>query len=326
MLEGSSGEGGPGPEAQAGSGGDGGEEPVVPDTTAPTVLEVSPSDGETGVRSDAVLVVKFSEPMDKVATQGAYQSASTGLTAASVTFSWNTAATELTITPNADLAYAEGENASTVAAEAYAYFISTAAEDQAGNALEQDYDVSFSTPRRITQTLQATNATLTGGYTVNETGTEAPVSILYAGCLEANEVYRTLVTFELAALPEGIEEFETASVRLYQMSQSSFDRTPYEALGDLQLVSLSYSARNRAAFDSVGSAPVIGKFGTAAVMGYKSVLVTSTLAADYEARARSQYGVRFATRLNTDLHHDYVSFAKPTDANPPELETTYLVP
>lgn len=308
----------------AGGGADSSDEP---DTTPPTVVDVSPGDGALGVTADIALSVTFSEPMNKSVTQSAYQSASAGITAAAVTFSWNPAGTVLTMTPNAPLTYAAGTNPAAVTARAYAFVVNNLAEDAAGNALQNQLNVRFSTLRRITQKLAASAYPLTGGYVVKES-TESFSTYMYAGCLEANEVFRSLVSFDLGALPTGIEKFESASLQLFQTSQSSLDRTPYQALGDLQLLSLAFTGANRAAFDAMDAANalVIGKFSTSAAAAYKSVVVTETLAADYEARTRSQYGVKFATKLNTDGHHDIVHFAAVGDANPPVLDTTYLLP
>lgn len=319
--------GGGAPDRGGGGAGGDTDEPDEPDTTPPTVVDVSPGDGAVGVPADIVLTVTFSEPMNKSVTQSAYQSASAGITAAAVTFSWNAAGTMLTMTPNAPLMYAAGTNPAAVTARAYDFVVNNLAEDSAGNALKNDLNVSFSTLRRVTQNLAASAYPLSGGYVVKES-TESFTTYMYAGCLEANEVFRSLVSFELGALPTGIEKFESASLQLFQTSQSSTDRTPYQALGDLQLLSLVFTGANRAAFDAMDApnASVIGKFSTSAAVAYKSVVVTETLAADYEARTRSQYGVKFATKLNTDGHHDTVRFATVGDANPPVLATTYLLP
>lgn len=115
---------------------------------------------------------------------------------------------------------------------------------------------------------------------------------------------------------------------MFQSHQSSIDRTPFEALGDLEVHSIEYAATNRAAFDALDAAGLkpIGKFGTSAAVGYKSVLVTATLAADYKRRNASQYGIKFHTKLNLDGHHDNVYFEGPSAATPPRLVVSYLVP
>ena len=308
-------------------GGSGGT-PDELDLTAPTVVDVSPGDGAVGVAADTTLKVTFSEAMNKSTTQSAYQSASAGITAAAVTFSWNPQGTVLTITPKAPLTYASGTDPATVSARTYEFVVSNLAEDAAGNALQDELEVSFATSRRVTQKLAASAYPLTGGYVVKESSENA-TTYLNVGCLEANEAFRSLVSFELGPLPPGIENFESASLELFQTFQSSIDRTPYQALGTLQLLSFAFTGANRDGFDAMdaGSAKVIGTFGTSAAAAYKTVDVTNTLAEDYQqALTHSQYGVKFATRLNTDGHHDVVYFATVGDTNPPVLATTYVLP
>lgn len=303
-----------------------GEVPELPDTTPPTIVSVQPSKGASGVDANTALEITFSEPMAKAQTQSAYQSASVGIKPSEVVFSWDAAGTVLTVKPNAALTYATGTQPGAVAAFVYDYFVSTAAEDRAGNSLASTYAAQFKTLRRIEQRLLATSS-LSGTFGVTHEG-EFPVTEMYVGCLEANEVYRVFVSFNLQPMPEGIVQFESASLEMFQSYQASIDRTPFEALGDLEVHGIDYATRNRAAFDALDAAGLnpIGKFGTSAAVGYKSVLVTATLAADYKRRSVSQYGIKFHTKLNTDGHHDIVYFDDPSKANPPRLVVSYLVP
>jgi hypothetical protein len=48
---------------------DGGSNVVVPDTTSPSVVSMSPANGATGVASDALITIEFSEPMDQLSVQ-----------------------------------------------------------------------------------------------------------------------------------------------------------------------------------------------------------------------------------------------------------------
>lgn len=323
--EGGGADGGAGATAASGAAGTGGD-PGVADTAPPTIVSVQPPKKALGVDANAAIEITFSEPMAKAQTQLAYQSGSAGIKPSEVMFSWNAAGTVLTVKPNAALAYAEGAQPGEVTPTAYDYFVSTAAEDQAGNSLAASYQVEFSTLRRIGQILPATSS-LTGSYKVAE-NQEAPLPQMYVGCLEANEVFRSFVSFNLGLMPEGIVQFESASLEMFESYQSSTDRTPFEALGDLEVHSVDYVATNRAAFDALDASGLkpIGKFGTSAAVGYKSVLVTATLAADYKRRNASQYGIKFHTKLNLDGHHDIVYFEGTSTATPPRLLVSYLVP
>lgn len=118
------------------------------DTKAPSIVSVSPSDGALGVPLDARIVVTFSEPMDMGAVQRAFESPELGVN--DVSFQWNLAGTELTVTPNRPLAYAFGDE--TVEPLLHTFSLTSEATDLAGNALAKR-SFSFGTVRRIERTL-----------------------------------------------------------------------------------------------------------------------------------------------------------------------------
>jgi hypothetical protein len=163
-----------------GSGGGGSTD----DTTAPTIVSVLPDDGAGGVAEDAQIIITFSEAMDKAATQQAYQSATAGLKASEVTFSWNADGTVLTITPNELLEYA-AVTAPDADANEYAFSLSSVAADKAGNELE-GADYSFTTLKRVTQTIvrDAVNTGTIRKYVSDATyhgGADSTVSCGYRG-------------------------------------------------------------------------------------------------------------------------------------------------
>lgn len=152
--------------------------------------------------------------MAKAQTQAAYQSGSAGIKPSEVMFSWNAAGTVLTVKPNAALAYAEGAQPGEVTPIAYDYFISSAAEDRAGNALAANYPAKFSTLRHINQTLPATSS-LSGGYKVAD-NQEGPLPQMYVGCLEANEVFRSfgLSVFRVVQPPAHARGYRSVRKRV----------------------------------------------------------------------------------------------------------------
>jgi hypothetical protein len=144
-------DGGAGGEAGAGAGGEAGaEQPSGPDTTPPHIVQVEPADGATGVRADADIIVTFSEPMDRVATEIAYDSAD--LPPKDVTFSWSAGDRELTIHPDAELLYG-GRVANIPKPRSYAYTIGGSACDKAGNQLGDDALLSFMMLNSLTNSL-----------------------------------------------------------------------------------------------------------------------------------------------------------------------------
>ncbi len=122
------------------------------DSAAPTIVSVYPPDGADGVPADAVILVEFSESMNKAATGQAYISSAPGLEQSSVAISWNPAGTIMTVTPNAPLPYAQGSDVATVTALSFLYGIGNTARDLAGNPLAES-QFTFSTLREITNRL-----------------------------------------------------------------------------------------------------------------------------------------------------------------------------
>ena len=118
------------------------------DTTAPSIVSISPANGATGVARTANIVVTFSEKMNQAATQAAYES--TDLVRANVTFSWNAAGTVLTINPVTDLSY-------TSFGKTYLFALTSKATDVAGNALPTTVS-NFRTFRQLTTSIESTAA------------------------------------------------------------------------------------------------------------------------------------------------------------------------
>lgn len=127
---------------------------IPPDTTPPTVILVSPADSATGVSVSTQVDATFSENMDcTTLVAGVFTLDSVGGT---VSCSGNSAS----FIPSANLAY----NTS------YTATITTAAQDQAGNALASNYSWSFTTVQTISLSWNANRETAVnsagGGYTV----------------------------------------------------------------------------------------------------------------------------------------------------------------
>jgi hypothetical protein len=186
-------------------GGEGGMEmEPEPDVTPPTIVSVSPDDGENGVSADTVIRITFSEPMDRETAELAYQSAD--IPAAATTRRWNAEDTVLTITPNTELLYAEGaKDELTIPALEYALEMTDTAEDKAGNRLVPKA-WSFATLRRLDQVLEATgddvrrfNGTTNGGCTYMDLG-DYRTNVPLAGFAQ----------FRLSELAPGVKTFEVA--------------------------------------------------------------------------------------------------------------------
>jgi hypothetical protein len=300
------------------SGGTGGS--VGPDETAPTVVSTAPADSATGVAKDTTIVITFAEPMNKLATQSAYQSAD--IPAEDVTFSWNSAGTVLTITPNADLTYATGTDPGDVTATSYSFTFTNVAEDLAGNLLAE-VTFSFSTSREITQTFVA-DGTLTGNWRgTGDNGADncAPDTNLCAGDATTNAKYTGLITFDVSALPATISEILGATVTAAQITTP--EGNAY-ALGDLKIVHLIYAALDGTAA-STSFLTDLGQFATGYADANPAKDVLVQVQDDYANRVgrlnRSQYRLTFPV-VSTNATQDVAKFPEGTI----ELDVHYLIP
>lgn len=303
------------------------------DTTPPTVVSSTPSNGELGITKDTSIVITFSEKMDQLSTQAAYQSAD--LPGVDVTFNWNADSTELTVKPNKPLSYAIGTNA-TIAAKTYAFSVSSTATDVAGNALAP-FNSSFSTLKAITTSFigeAERDGTLTDTGFINTSDTNFLV-----GDGAANQTLRGFLSFDLTFIVGNAVGIERATLSVYKLTVRGF---PYTALEDctpcvrgatLALDHVSFGDVLAAEDFATPSLAGLGNFDNKAkpASGYLSAEVTSAVQDDLSNRAtrsnRSQYRLGFLLATNNDSVEDDVSFNSGNSAtSQPRLEVTYLIP
>jgi hypothetical protein len=292
---------------------DGGDSTGEPD--APTVVETEPADGATGVRNDAAIVVRFSAAMDQAATQAAYQSAS--IPAADVTFAWNDAGDELTITPLEPLEYAVGGDPTLLAAMAYDFVITTTAETVEGVALENDVPVSFTTLRRLEQALER-DTDLSG----NVGEFQGPLGTTFFGDRSTNEAVRFAVTFDLTALAADVAEVEAA---MFNATWSGQSGNPWAGLGGGTEFQHVVFADLDEAFDAaaIGSAyELFGGIGDTDVSRDAAWALDVALADLAAHEDRLQLRARWLLDTDNDGVIDSVTIV-PADL---ELHVTYLAP
>ncbi|MBK8238273.1 MAG: Ig-like domain-containing protein [Deltaproteobacteria bacterium] len=281
---------------------------------APMVLDTAPGDGEVGVTEDATITIHFSTAMDKAATQAAYQSAS--LPAGDVTFAWNAAADTMTITPNAPLPYAIGDDPLQLAPQVYAYTITTAAQAEDGTALAQDLSVSFSTLRHLQQVL---------GRVVEASGNidaDGAVGSSFFGDRNTNAPVRWAVSFDLTALAPDVVAVASAELQASWAMQSG---NPWAGLGGAVVF-------EQVAFDSLDdafAAPVTGTpsdlfggVGDVSVARDASTPLAAALADPDAYHDQLQLRVRWLLDTDDDGAYDAISLV-PNDL---ELAVDYLAP
>lgn len=308
------------------------EEPPEPEPTGPTIIEVFPDNGATGVDGETPIVITFSEPMNQAATEAAYQSE--GIPSAGVSFTWNEDGTELTITPDEPLAYDSGPDPESVEALRYSFFISSSAEDLEGESLGDTAEFSFSVLRQIEGVFPAVqDRDLTGnwrsdgtygGPNANSNCSKEGTQNMCVGDATDNDGWRGFTTFDLTALPDSMTRL-TAATLSFQVT--SGDGTPFgngnNNLGQLMV--------DRIAFDAIGvpafTAPATDVVGpiTAAAVAVGTVLsmdVLSAVAADAEAGDLTQFRLRFERSTDGRADADVIRSDWDTHA----LAVSYLIP
>jgi hypothetical protein len=288
------------------------------DTTPPTVMSTIPADQAVGVAADVVLSVTFSEPMDKASVQAAYQSED--LPASMVTMSWNETGDQLIVTPNAPLWYGNGSSPEDATYVDYAFSIGTAAADLAGNELQEDVHVAFTTLAHITEVIPVLGA-LSGGVRVDGT---TVFSVIQAGDSgnPPNLQWKGFASFPLYDLPDDMVQLVEARLFAHQHAVAG---TPYADLGNLEVHDVEFFSIGDEAF----SAPSGGSLGEIADHPADTVVnlvVTEAVAADLDAGLdTTQFCLQFPTPVSVDGAADYVLLHS-TDDPDTGLEVEYLIP
>jgi Bacterial Ig-like domain len=305
------------------------------DTTAPTVVSITPNDGATGVAKDSNIVVTFSEAMNQAATQTAFQSAD--LPAA--VFTWNSP-TELTVNPSTDLMYLATLFSGTTPKK-YAFSLTNTATDLAGNKLSTT-NSSFSTFKEVKSTISSTDA-LTGD--VNGDGGVSASKVLFGpGDAADNSDFTSYISFDVSVLSSSIlpSNIISANLGLNQVSVTGSPQSLKTCLSilctSLLIESLNFGSSLTAT--AVNSIP----FGLASFVscsnltinndcalkdGKNTFNVSNTFKADWTNKtsrgSRSQYKLKYSRATNADNKSDFPNISG-TGVNKPSLEIVYLFP
>ncbi len=244
-----------GPEGSAGGGGKagGGEESTggageaagssgsaganwQTDSVPPTVLSVLPAPDSTGVASSTPVALEFSEPMNRESVEQAISISDVDL--GSVSLEWNDDTTVLTIAPLEGWLYADGTDPDLAPAMSYVVGVSPFAMDLAGNFLAHEFSSTFSTLRRITETVHPGKVLHYDSYTqvANECPpTENLIRIGYTSSRSATAYRYGLIAFDSTVLPDAVVEVERVGLMVMLRSASTdfFDTgtVEVEALG-----------------------------------------------------------------------------------------------
>jgi Bacterial Ig-like domain len=300
------------------------EEPPVPEPEGPVVVSVSPADGAVGVDNGQNIVITFSVPMDRAATESAYQSEA--VPSGSVSFVWNDAGTELTIVPEAPLAYPVGDDPAQVPSRRVSFFISASATDLEGRSLSAPFESSFSLLRQVELRLFALqDRNLSGSFRSNDTyGAGACARAQINMCVgdvrvgNANAQYKGFISFELAELPEAAQSV-SAELTLEITGMSG---NPFGGLGGLVLEHASFEVIGAEAF----SDQALDELGLIANGGGTGTVVSADIAsaflADRSERSLTQYRLSFEDNTDGDNTSDAIVSAWDTQT----IDVSYLIP
>ena len=267
-------------------------------------------------------MISFSEPMDKASVQAAWQSP--GLPASAVTFGWDDTGTILTVTPNEPLVIAEIV-ALEESAQAYGYSINTAATDLAGNSLEQDYEVVFTTARRWTTSIFVDTNMSKFVASNGDVGGEgfATMAINRVGDNANNQGIRSFVSFPLADLPADLIELESAQMDVLEgWNQTGFPLVAdANGLGEMKVHDVEFDEILSTTFNlELGvEAGTLMKFPS----GATPVDVTDLVLADLDAAATySQFRLAFTKNSDGNGVADFIGIQ---DDHLP-IEVVVLIP
>jgi hypothetical protein len=200
--------------AGAGAGG----EPELPDTTPPEIVSVSPVDGAVAVRSDANIVVTFSESMDEAQTEMSFQSEE--LTPEAIEISWSDHGSVMTVHPKARLVVPLGSTRS----PEYHFSITTSASDVAGNHLLENREFSFAT--RLPQIGRAllTDIEAIGEGSAGSTQKCAGnADDLQIGDLDDNRGVGLVLTFDWTVLASRVTDGDWVGAQLFLAPMTAVD-------------------------------------------------------------------------------------------------------
>ncbi|MCH9688334.1 MAG: Ig-like domain-containing protein [Deltaproteobacteria bacterium] len=276
----------------------------TPDTTPPTVSSVTPAARTQGVWADTTIVITFSEPMDRVSTQAAWQTPNIG----DAVMMWSDDDTELTVVPNAPLPYAMGDDEPFLDAIEYTFTIATTATDAAGNQLESAYMSNFYTWRVVQLQVPFVDQ-LTGmtGPTVNGINDND----VYVGDTQFDAVQVGVMTFDMPILRGASKQVFSATIYADQTSVGGDPYGPLPSLGEIHALDVEFATEFMAA--DVPALSDLGIFSDNATQETKIFDVTEAVAADDAAgNPTTQFRFEFPVGTNGDGVLDRVTFDKDT--------------
>jgi hypothetical protein len=299
-----------------------------PDTIQPTAISYSPSNAATGVERSGSIIVLFSEPMNKTSAENAFQIVSPlGFNAG--TFTWNSAATEMTFKPSTDFSYGADVQ----------WRVSTAARDVAGNALGTQVTGTFRVLRQFTVTIDfdpGTSGSLGRPYYFRQSSIYNVASV---GDATDDTTHRLFFGFKLDSISESLIRITQCSLKWWITGQQG---NPFGKFGNLFLERVNIG-------DKLDGSGIDGTVNPLAVEDYYTnalgtpILVPINISATHDTfnithhfirdwterntrGRRSQYRLRFEGESDLNGSSDRLFSTAETQPKLAELRVTYEAP
>jgi hypothetical protein len=247
------------------------------DVGAPTLVSSTPSDATIGVAENTTIQLAFSEPMNHALTEQSFQVFEpAGVTG---TFQWQ--GNVMTFTPSASFECTQGGTI-------VQWFLTTSAQDVAGNPLAAQIDRSFRVIRCVEDTFFGESAR--DGYITSAGVVTGSANNIYVGDYPNDAHARGFVSFDLSGLPSGV----TVTGGSLQMWFAQVG-TPSQ-LGPLLAEALNYGTLGSADF---AATPIASVPAAAGVVFPNTVSWTVDAAVVNAWTNRQALGSRLQMRLRT---------------------------
>jgi Bacterial Ig-like domain len=307
--------------------------------TAPKIVSVDPLNDAGNIRKDTNIVVTFDQPMDKAATQAAYQSAD--IPSGAATFSWSDDATIMTVNPVNDLEYAKSGNLfNKVEPKIYSFSVTNTAKSASNLPLSELFSSNFKTARLLNMRLEIGSPQAWGDVHSNGKIFRGQ-STIAVGDDEDGSGIRGFLTFDLPSGQLNFESKDIQDARLYVdllkiVGTPQVDGPSGLYCSKVRVVNIYIGGLLRlATYEAENTSPkapsdliyLTQGYAQTTSVGSNTADVTSEVAKDFLSRlsptgGRTQFRLQCSRQTNTDTFSDYYQFDLTT--NKPFIFLSYL--
>ncbi len=294
----------------------------------PQVVAFYPQDGYHGFRKNEVIRIAFDRPMDRAATEAAFELLDESDRPVAVRFTWEDEGRRLVIAPASPLDYSRNSDYLH-----YRYRLSTGARGVRGQAIERPLEVRFTTLRTLTakrsSVAAADGAVSSLGLVYNDPNDPSAYPTAMTGDTAGNHGLRSFFAFDLRGLGLTADDVAYARLDLYN---TALQGAPFgtgglgtliletvDYLGDGQLDAGDYNATAGRKLATIPSWAANVHLSLEIGEGLKDALDSGKTALELR--------LRFTTETDGDHALDTVAPATGEDPDdPPRLRIGYYAP